>query len=282
MRRILLLILGLLVFSAPLLNAQPKGRPRPQFIDPEQLDPGEGARVLEQFRTARLAGDYAFQFDLRHMPRNAASTTYQGTMWGTWLPDGRAVTRVRLDTPAGPLRLLQVGGQPGEFYRQVDDQPVSELTGEAKFQPLVGEMTYTPFELQMPFLFWMDYTYEGTEKVRGRPAHYFLLYPPDDFQLTEVGAVRVIIDADFNALLRAEILDPEGKPLKTFRINSFKKADDQWIVKEIDLLDERTRDKTRFTVRAAHVGMNLPTDFFTQEALPVDSEPVAPEDYQRL
>ncbi len=282
MRRIIPALLGIWLLAVAMLDAQPRGRVRPQFIDPEQLDPGQGEQVLHAFRNARLAGDYAFRFELTHYPRGGEAISYAGSMFGTWMDDGRALTRVRLNTPQGPLRLLQRGGAQGAVYEQRGGDAPRELAGEALFRPLVGEMTYTPFEIQMPFLFWTDYVYEGTRKVRGRPAHFFLLYPPADFQLADIGAVRVVIDADFNALLDAEILDPDGNVIKSFHINSFKKVDGQWIVKEIDLVDERTRDKTRFEVTAAHVGMELPASVFDVGNLSKDLQPVPPEDYKRL
>ncbi len=279
--RLLLLIIAIASFVGAVAEAQPRGRTKPQFVSPEQLNPGEGEAVLTSFRTARLAGDYAFLFELRHMPRRGKTQVHTGSMWGTWDRSGRALTRIHLATKP-ETRILQIGGEPGAVFKQIGDEPVELVAGRDKFQPVVNGITFSPFELQMPFLFWTDYVYEGTEKLRGRPAHYFLLYPPDDFELTEVGGVRVMIDADFNALLRAEILDPEGRALKTFKINSFKKVDDQWIVKTIDLIDEKTRDKTRFEIIAAAVGKDLPTEIFEPESLSEDIAPISWQEFQSL
>lgn len=282
MTRCLLAFLTLLLGAISIAEAQPRGRPRPQFIDPDQLNQAEGVRVLNAFRTARLAGDYAFIFNLRQFPRRGKETVTSGTMWGTWRSDGRALTRVHIAEENRELRYLQIGGQPGAVFRKEGQNPSELLAGDQKFQPVVEGSTFSSFELQMPFLFWEDYIYEGTRKFRGRPTHYFILYPPQDFQMTEVGAVRVLIDAEFNAMLRAEILDADGLPLKTFKITSFKKVGGQWIIKAIDLLDEKTRDKTRFEVTGAAVGLQLPEDVFDPATLNDQIDPVPWQDFERL
>ena len=70
------------------------------------------------------------------------------------------------------------------------------------------------------------------------------------------------VDEKFKALLKAQTLNRSGKPLKTFKILSFKRIENRTIIKRIDLLDERTRDKTRFSVNAAALGLNLPANYF--------------------
>jgi len=257
----LFLITALAVSTA---NAVPRGRPDPRFIEPDQIDPAQGVKVLEAFRSARTAGDYDFDFVLINRPRNAESHTYSGRMLGTWTADGRALTRTDIFLPEGDsVHLLYQGGTPGAVFKSTGSEAAKEITGVERFDPIVPGLTFTSFELQMPFLFWTDYVYEGTRKLMGRPAHYFLLYPPEGFESPEVGAVRVAIDADFLVMLMAEELDQEDNPIKDFRINGFKKVDGQWVVKEIDLVDKRNRDRTRFKVVDAKVGLQLPRSQFS-------------------
>ena len=267
MRKILALLLILTTAAVSIALAQAKGRPNPQFATPDQINPAEGTKILAAFRSARTQGDYAFAFELINRPRGGEERTYCGAMWGSWEADGRSITRADISLEGGhTLRMIYEGGMDGVALSALDSTPAAKVAGAARYAPIIEGLTLTPFELQMPFMHWTDYVYEGTRKLVGRPAHYFLLYPPKGFERAEVGAVRVAVDADFMVMLSAEELDQDGKPLKSFRINDFAKVDGQWFVKEIDFVDERTKDRTRFKVVDARLGLSLPAAVFAPDA----------------
>ena len=193
-------------------------------------------------------------------------------MWGSW-EDGAAISRVDLTLADGKvLHIISRGGPDGSIMTAIDDAPLTAISAEDRFKPLAPGFVFTPFELQTSFIYWTDYVYEGTEKLLGRPAHYFILYPPENTYTQDIAGTRVAVDADFEVLMRAEELDSSGDEIKTFRINSFKEVDNQWIVKEIDLVDDRTRDRTRFRVTEAHVGLTLSKSLFDME----EGNPVSP------
>ncbi|MDX2110943.1 MAG: outer membrane lipoprotein-sorting protein [Verrucomicrobiota bacterium] len=260
-----LLLLFVLIAPVVTLHAQPKGRLPPNYINPAQLNLAEGQAVMEKFRNAHPAGDYSFHFELRDTPAQGPNQFFRGQLWGSWQAAG-PVTRIALFKEAERVEFLVQNGPAPKMWRILADKeatPVA-LTQTDYTHPLMGSMQFTPFELQMPFIYWKDFVYEGSERVKGRPAYTFILYPPEGALLpTNLAAVRVTVDADFNALLRAETLDGSGKPMKSFRILSFKKAGETWIVKTIDLIDERTRAKTRFTVIAAAVAQEFGKELFT-------------------
>ena len=60
--------------------------------------------------------------------------------------------------------------------------------------------------------------------------------------------------ATFNAILESEVLDEDGRTLRTMRVSRFRRVDDQWIVRQVDVTDEHTRDRTRFEVVAGGGG----------------------------
>lgn len=282
------LIFGLLVWGisfVPVAEAQPRGRPEPFLINPDDIDREEGAEVLRQFRSARLAGDFCFVFALEHRPREGDRIERAGRLWGTWNEEG-PLSRLWLAGLEGeqPLHLLfQNGMEPWLLARdEATSAEALPVEGEALLKPLREELIFSPFELLMPFVYWDDWVYEGSDRVKGRPAYHFLFYPPVDFPNPELGAVRVTLDARFNALLRAQLLSPAGEPLKTLQINRLKRINEQWIVREIDLLDERSRDKTRFRVEAAAVGVALPGEIFAAEALVDRPDIPAREDFEIL
>lgn len=271
------LLAGILISPAGLL-AQPGNRGRAADIEPE-LDPEEGARRIAAFRQARLMGDYLFDFELRYMPRRGDDQVYRGVMTGTWNSAG-PVTRIDIDanSPAAmdqpglsPFRLLVQNGKKSErFIARVHGDSETERLEEADlFSPLLPGLTYTPFDLQMPFIFWDSYEYEGNDRVKGRPAHTFLMFPPENIREinTKLYAVRMALDADYNALLRVELLDENESIYKSFRVLNFKKVQDQWIIKTIDLVNDEDRDKTRLRILSASLGLDIDDAHFSMEGL---------------
>jgi hypothetical protein len=75
------------------------------------------------------------------------------------------------------------------------------------------------------------------------------------------------------ALVQSELLDEKGLPYKSMAVLDLKKIDEQWMVKTIDLRDERSRDKTRFQVTGAALGLELAGNVFARDGLTL---PVAP------
>lgn len=269
----------LLALVAPVAaQSQSRGRIPPNLRNPDRLDPEEGARVINQFRQVHLAGDFVFAVDLVHEPHRGDTETYRGVLSG----HAADTLRTRVDLPATEVRgtarrFLQWGGFEPRLWTltAAEGAVATPVEGEALLAPLLPGINYTPFDLQMPFMHWRDFAYEGSRRLRGRPVHYFLLYPPeDDARYAGIGAVRVAIDADFNVAVRAETLDPEGEPTRRLEVQSVKEVDDQWIVRRIDLIDLRSRDRTRLVVTAARVGLDLPDELFTPEGLTEDLPPI--------
>lgn len=271
--RHLSVFLALATFAAATLSVSAqsnrRGRVPPNLRDPAQLDEAEGARILRNFRNVRLAGDFLFRVNLVYQPHRGETVTYTGRFGGEFR--GGMRTRVDLEQPGSsgePLRFLQWNGPEPRLWKFTDGATVDAATDELLFQPLLPGITIRPFDVQMPFIYWDDYAYEGSGRLKGRPIHYFLLYPPeDDARYADIGAVRVALDEDYNAALRAEVLDGEGDRLRRIEGQGIKKVDDQWIVSRIDLIDFTTRDRTILRVTAARVGLDLPAALFTPAGL---------------
>lgn len=261
-------------------------RPPPHVLSGGKADQAEGTKVLQDFRAAGIAGTYWLKFELRVMPRKGPERTLGGELLGSRQGEG-PVTRLTLapTDAAGPgQRWLIQGGPQAAAYRwdaaagagvRVDDAGL--------FAPIAGT-ELTLFDLQMPFLYWSDDVYEGVANVRGRPAHSFVFYPPPDVAAARPGltGVRVLLDAQFQALLQAELLGAKGETERTITILDLKKAGDQWLVKSIDLRDARTRDKTRFEVTAAALNLDLPAATFTPAGLAQPAPEPPPASQQRL
>lgn len=241
------------------------GQPADQLAS-GKADQAEGARILSEFRQGQIPGDYWLSFELRVMPRQGAERTLTGALLGS--PGAR-----------GPLSRLTVGG--GDWLIESGPQPSAWIlaggvaTAAAPGQTL-ADTGVTIFDLQMPFLYWPDFTYEGPARVRGRPTSSFVLRPPagQPVPMTELTGVRVLIDVQFHAMVQAELLGAGGTVLKSISLLDLKKVGEQWLVKEVDIRDHRTRDKTRFSVRAAALDLAWPAGVFTPAGLSAPPPPV--------
>jgi hypothetical protein len=67
--------------------------------------------------------------------------------------------------------------------------------------------------------------------------------------------------------MQAVVLDANERPRRTMTVLDLKKVGDQWIVKSIDLRDERTRDKTRFRVTGVALDLDFSPALFDPEFL---------------
>ena len=253
------LLLGLGILGA-MAAPKPASPPATPFLQLGRPDQAEGAKALAQLRRQGIAGSYYLEFQLRLMPRRGAERIVPGVMWGAQNSLG-PITRVQLaaGTPAARRLLIQSGPEAAVWQLLPGATPPELLDARSLFQPIVAEADLTPFDLQMPFVHWPDFVYEGLTRFRGRPAHVFLLRPPAGFAAKnpQLQGVRVQLDSQFNALVQVELLGAGDRVTKTTTVVDLKKVGDQWIVKTIDVRDEMTRNKTRLSMTAAALGLDL-------------------------
>ncbi|HEX2099491.1 MAG TPA: outer membrane lipoprotein-sorting protein [Candidatus Synoicihabitans sp.] len=264
------LLLALLGLQATPLAAQPRGnRLMPRYVTVGPPDQAEGARVLEEFRQLGVAGDYYLDFVLEVLPRRGARWQVPGRLWGSRDENG-PVSRLAI-TPAAPApvqRWLVRSGPAAAAWRSAEGAAVSPVSPGELLAPLAGT-TATLFDLQMPFVQWRDFVFEGVAKIRGRTAHAFLLYPRAEFASAypSIGGVRIYLDMQFHALMQAVVLDTAEQPWRTMTVIDLKKVGEQWIPKSIDFRDERTRDKTRFRVTGAALNAEFSSALFRSDSL---------------
>lgn len=259
--------------AAPLGWAQRGERPPPNYLQLTPPDQNEGRRILEAFRQQGIAGDYYLEFTLDVMPLRGEERVLGGRLWGSRNGEGpisRVSVRPEKGSPAPEVRLLVQGGaRPALWeWRAGSGATVVPAGVDELFAPLAGS-DLTPFDLQMPFLYWPKFTYEGLERMHGRPAHRFLLRPPPEISARrpELTGVRVYLDTQYSALVEAEVIGRDGRELRGLSVLGLKKVDGQWIVKTIDLRDEVTRNKTRFEVTAAALSQSFPAGMWEPAGL---------------
>ncbi len=269
--RILIFLAAGLLAVVPKLLGQPKGRVPPNLLQPGTLNSEEGAKLLQEFRQARMQGDYCFLFQWKSKNNKGQTVSLGGRWWGSWNESG-PISRIRIEKNPQSLEYLLQNGPSAKLWKINSGGNFQEIESHLEtLLPVAEEIQFTPFEMLMPFLYWPEYVYEGSLRTRGRPAHNFILYPPEGATVpANLAAVRITLDADFRALLQVDYLDASSQVIQSLRILSFKKIKNTWVIKSIDLVDQKNGRKTRFQVLAAAVDLQLPLEIF----LPDRSAPI--------
>jgi len=270
------------------LAAGPGAQPPPPLHQTGKLDPADAKVALDQLRRLGISGNYYFEFDLRIMPRRGEERLVHGRLWGGRNQIG-PLTRVSVlpskgnDKTSAQRLLIQNGPQPAVW--RWDAKNGVEMLGVASlFEPIVPNTEVTAFDLQMPFIYWNDFVYEGVTRFRGRPAYVLLLRPPADFAAKNpsLTGVRVHLDTQFNALVQTELIGPKGAVAKTVSLVDLKKIGEQWIPKTLDLRDESTRNKTRLSITAAALNVEFSRALFEPAQLTDEIQPPSTKQLELL
>lgn len=276
----------LLAVASVELTAQRRHGSSPLDTLGEEVSQADGLEILNAFRRLGIAGDYRLSFKLEIRPRRDKTTTVSGVLLGT-------------QTTFGPLSRIDIALEPADVTEQGELVPAKVkrlllqngifanalevdawrsgaeearlIESDAFFEKIAGS-DFTVFDLLMPFSFWQEFRYEGRTTMRSRPTHVFSLYPPsEDKALQEkVSRVRIYLDEEFNALNRVEVYDAEENLTKTITVVAFKIVDGQGVLSQVDVRNELTRDKTRFRVTDAAIGVEVPDWVFSPEGLERD------------
>jgi len=213
--------------------------------------------LLDHFRQSVWAEPIYAEFDLRQMPRRGDEHVFHGRLWGARNEPG-FITRIEVDVGAGGFThriLVQSGPEPAIW---VSEGPVAGVRKDgADLAPLAPGLEMNPFDVQMPYLYWLDVDLAGVARIRGRPAFNYVFTPPADFSAANPGirSVRVYLDTQYDALVQSEVSGAGGNLAKTLSLLELRKVGDRWIPKDVDVRNEATRDKTRLSVTAVAVGI---------------------------
>ncbi len=250
-------------------------------IDPKALKVEQASERWENFRKqfrgvlpqAEGESGFAFLAHLQKFPRRGEVITRKGSLYGVWSDQGL----LRMEFPVGEEKtisvLLRNGPKPEVWRFESGEGETRRLEGADWFAPLAPDIDYSAFDALMPFVHWENFSYVGSGRVIGRPAHLFKCVPPKEVQdvRPDLSYVRVAVDDTYDALLRVELFGKRGVVERKFSVVGFKKVptgeNHYWIVKTIDLVDLRSRDKTRLRIEAAAVEETFGPETFRKESL---------------
>ncbi|HMP75831.1 MAG TPA: outer membrane lipoprotein-sorting protein [Kiritimatiellia bacterium] len=131
-------------------------------------------------------------------------------------------------------------------YRYFEGNPLQA----APLPDLVASIPGTDIswmDLSLSFLWWPDATTKGREDVRGRSCWVIDIPAPDAF--SGCSGVRLWIDPRIRIMLKAEAYGHDDKPMRRMDVKSFKKINDRWVIKDIELTSLPARSKTVLRVR---------------------------------
>ncbi len=277
-----------LIFStfALFMSANTIGQKRfgPNPLDTLGKDPSQslGWEILQHSRSLMdLMGDYSYRFQLKIMPRREPTQYLSGVMVGSSnergpveridvvLEEAKLTGDGNVTAPKILRLLLQNGPSPFAMKALSHQEGPPELIDSKSIFDPVASSTFSTFDLLRPFLYWQRFYYEGRTTLRRRVTHSFWMYPPEhDVTLSEsVSGVRLFVDDQFKVIFKGQIYGPEKELIKTISITGLKKVDEEWILNSIEIRDEETKDKTRFRVLDASVGVGVAKEFFEPVAL---------------
>jgi hypothetical protein len=219
------------VSAQELLDAVVAGLPR----DPLHVN-GE---LIVRKRHGVVQRRLKFEMDLRWGAVPSTASYLLRDAFGTDL-EQFTVTR----DAAGVPRFSYAAGNP------LVAAPVPDL-----FRP-VQETDIGWMDLALTFLWWKQGKVVGSEKILDRDCYVVEIPAPAEERKPEptdirYASVRVWIEKEARMLLQAEGLDAQGQPLRRLWVRSFKKFDDRWMIKDMEVQQFSGDHRTKLVVQEA-------------------------------
>jgi hypothetical protein len=158
------------------------------------------------------------------------------------------------------LLVVQPAHGAPRYYRQ----GVGELTGDQQLGKLLDSQ-FTFYDLGTPFLQWPNPKMVGDERMRGRDC--FLI----DVRATNqpYAHVKMWIDKEYTALLRADAFNENDSPVKRLAVTSFMRIGDVWIPRAIECASVPpgqtlpAEERSRLEIFEGNYDAQLPPDWFS-------------------
>ena len=112
----------------------------------------------------------------------------------------------------------------------------------------VQESSVTWADLTLPFLWWTGGRVVGTDSAKGRDCFLVEVNAPAG-EMKTPGYLRLWIDTQYRMLIRADECGPDGALRRRLTVQSFRKVDDEWMIKEISVDETGARYRSMFSLR---------------------------------
>ncbi|OGV57244.1 MAG: hypothetical protein A2X49_09895 [Lentisphaerae bacterium GWF2_52_8] len=181
-------------------------------------------------------------------------------------------------TPERSFAQVLINKDEGYYVGQSYQASADSTTVIPAIKPGLGKKLLAEFgvraeDLTMSFLFWKFREEQPREDAKGGACRVFLLDSPDGKEF-----VRVFINIEYHFPVKVEWFKQENSkaPERSLEIGSFRKENDFWVVKSLNLSGEGWRSKMEFDeTRAGYSQDMVPKDLF--KSIPGVSSPIAPK-----
>ncbi|MDR2735277.1 MAG: outer membrane lipoprotein-sorting protein [Puniceicoccales bacterium] len=198
---------------------------------------------------------YSLLLNLVNSPSPSMVLHYHGRISGVPVILARLGLLVhRLLPPLSPMKLvLPWLGLLCDVDNKVTSPP------DSIYDQIIPGFIFTPADMGFSFIFWDKFTYLGPKNVLGLQTQQFKLEPGPGqaVGLANVGYVRISFCTSYGAIIRVEYFDKQDNLLKKMDLLRFKKIDGQWVMTEIDMVDEVTKHRTKLRVKKIAFGCNI-------------------------
>jgi len=149
------------------------------------------------------------------------------------------------------LTVLRSGESPPQFEYAAGD-PLTPADVPDLSLPVQGS-DVSWLDLTLAFLWWRDADIVGEEEIRGRPCYIVEACRPAGQQAKGEDYVRVRlgIDKTIRMLLRAEGFDARGAAVRTIWVKSFRRIDERWMIKDMEIQGPSSSRRTRLRIHEA-------------------------------
>jgi hypothetical protein len=164
-----------------------------------------------------------------------------------------------LDALGGELEQLTVTRREGGIpdFSFASGRPLAPAALPNLFQAIRGtDLTW--MDLTLSFLWWEGAARVGEEEIRGRPCYVLRVPAPEHAGGPPEGrggagtaytAVRLWVDRQLFMLLQAEGYGTGGEPLRRLWVKSFKKINDRWMIKDMEVEGVPAVHRTKLRIR---------------------------------
>jgi hypothetical protein len=166
--------------------------------------------------------------------------------WQMDPPGARYTLRDTFGATLNHLALSWPTGGPAE-YRFFTGNPLQAAALPNLAEPIEGT-DIAWMDLSLAFLWWPGGITRGEEEVKGRMCYVMDIPAPAEV-FSGCSGVRVWIDPRINILLRAEAYGLDDQRQRRLEVKSFRKINDRWFIKDIEIQSYPSRHKTILRVR---------------------------------
>ncbi|MBV9998788.1 MAG: outer membrane lipoprotein-sorting protein [Verrucomicrobia bacterium] len=146
-------------------------------------------------------------------------------------------------------------GETGSQLRDETQAGSQRLTGSRLLQPVRNsDLTYE--DLSLRFIYWRRATVEGEQPVKTVSCWIILVQPPGGSE-SQYGSVRLWVQKDGGALMRAEGFNRQGQLIKRFELISGQRIGGKWWLKQMRI--EQLDPQTRRIISRTYLEINAPS-----------------------